>query len=171
VKKRAYRHRHIREQTGETWASRLLVCSPQTALQRLSADYMRQWIRWQPGVLFRYGCLNLPGNQETYLGGLTRCQSLFLLVPESLYEQRRRAVLLHLVSERLHIQEDMVLGAYCDVLEQKSADGGYQTGGLAWDAEAKARQVCDWLPFLAHRKEEQTLDWRWETRTGKEPFL
>lgn len=156
-----YRPFSINEHTREACASRLLVCSPQTALQRLSTDYMRQWIRWQPGVLFRYGCLQGSGSQETYLGGLTMCQNLFLLVPESLYEQRRRIVLLHMVSAYLHTQDDTVLCAYGDLVEQRSAEGYHLSDHLAWDAEAQARQVSSWLALLAHRKEEQTPDWRW----------
>lgn len=147
------------EQSLEHIAARILVCSPQSGLQRIATDWMRQWYRWQPGVLFRYGRLDLPGKgAETYLGGLTARKDLFVLVPEDLYEQRRRALLLQLARERLRLEDDATLYAYCDLAEQTSHDGSNQP---AWDAEARARQVSYWLKLLAHRREVLLSDWRW----------
>lgn len=161
MSEREHMHPQANNQRRESIASRILICSPHTALQRVSEDYMRQWIRWQPGVLFRYGCLGLPGSLEVYLGGLTVRHTLFVLVPESLYEQRRRTMLLQIASERLQTQDYTVLCAYCDRAEQESAESYNLPDHPAWDAEARARQVGYWMALLSHRKELQTPDWRW----------
>jgi hypothetical protein len=150
------------DQSRARFASRIRVYSPHTALQRVAADYMRQWIRWQPGVLFRYGCLGLQAeDREIYLGGLTARQNLFILVPESLYEQRRRAELLQIASELLQTQDHTILSAYCDLAEQECAETLTMVDHPAWNAEARARQVSSWVALLKYRKEVQTPDWRW----------
>jgi hypothetical protein len=151
-------------QSLEELASRILVYSPHTALQRLAEDYMRQWLCWQPGVLFRYGYLDLRAcDREIYLGGLTANQTLFILVPLSLYEQHRRAVLLQIARERLQTQDPSLLRTYCALVEaeKESMEHCHQTDHPAWDAEARARQVSYWARLLARRREAQTPDWRW----------
>jgi hypothetical protein len=152
------------DQRLERFASRIRVYSPHTALQRVAADYMRKWLCWQPGVLFRYGSLGfLAGEREVYLGGLTARKNLFILVPESLYEQRRRAVLLQIARESLQTEDKTILCAYCDLAEaeQDSAENGHLADHPAWNAEARARQISYWTALLSHRKVVQTPDWRW----------
>jgi hypothetical protein len=77
-------------------AARLRMCAPATALKYVSSEYMRQWYQWQPGVLFRYGKPSFSEEPEIYFGGLTVQKHLFVLVPEELYEQRRRSLLFQL---------------------------------------------------------------------------
>jgi hypothetical protein len=148
--------------TQKDVASQILVYSPQTALQRIAAEYMREWMRWQPGALFRYGCLGLhPENREVYLGGLTTQQTLFLLVPERLYEQRRRAELMQIAREILQTQDQSALLAYCLLAEQEYTETRHLQDHPAWNAEARARQVSYWVGLLKYREEKQTSDWRW----------
>ncbi len=154
-----------RDDNLERYASRILVFSPERALSRLSAVYMRQWVRWQPGVLFRYGFLGFQAcerenyRREIYLGGLTVRQTLFVLVPQSLYEKRRRAVLFQIASERLKTQDPALLRAYCELAEAEKEH--LESDHPAWDAEARARQVSYWTMLLSRRREKQTPDWRW----------
>src|SRR5258708_7284477 len=154
-------HPQISDQSLERFASRILVYSVKAALIRVAEDYMRQWIRWQPGVLFRYGCLGLQAEErEVYLGGLTTRQTLFVLVPESLYERRRRAELLQIAGKLLQTQDQTILCAYCDLVEQETTETPSVTDHPAWDAEARAPQVSYWVALLKRRKEEQTRDGR-----------
>ena len=152
------------EQHLENLASRILIYAPHTALQQLAQDYMRKWICWQPGVLFRYGCLGLHArDREMYLGGLTVNRHLFILVPHSLYIQRLRAVLFEIAGERLQSQDLALLRAYCDLTEVEKDNGENRnlTDHPALDAEARSRQVSYWVALLARRKEAQTPNWRW----------
>ena len=143
-------------------AAQILVYSPHTALQRIAADYMREWVRWQPGALFRYGCLGLhPEDREVYLGGLTTQHTLFLLVPERLYEQRRRAELMQIAREILQTQDQSTLLAYCLLAEQDYTETRHLHDHPAWNAEARARQVSYWVGLLKYREEIQIPDWRW----------
>lgn len=148
--------------TQKDAAAQILVYSPHTALQRITADYMREWMRWQPGALFQYGCLGLRDEaREVYLGGLTTQQTLFLLVPERLYEQRRRAELMQIASEILQTQDQSALLAYCLLAEQEYTETRHLHDHPAWNAEARARQVSYWVGLLKYREAKQTPDWRW----------
>jgi len=72
------------DQSLERFASRIRVYSPPTTLQRVAADYMREWLCWQPGVLFRYGSLSLlAGEREVYLGGLTVAKTCSFSCPKA----------------------------------------------------------------------------------------
>lgn len=155
---------HPHEQSLEHIASRILVCSPRTGLRRVAADDMRQWICWQPGVLFRSGCLDLlTGEPEVYLGGLTLRQHLFVFIPESVYEHRRMALFHQLARELPQMQERPVPGTDGKRVEQQDTEACsvLSPGHPVWEAEARARQVQYWLRLLSHRKEVQTPGWRW----------
>ena len=142
-------------------AARLRMCAPATALKHVSSDYMRQWYQWQPGVLFRYGMLSFLEEPEIYFGGLTVQKHLFVLVPEELYEQRRRSLLFQLARERLGTNDTAVLLSYCQLAEREIVEDCSPRDHPALDAEARARQVSYWIRLLASRQELPEPEWRW----------
>lgn len=141
-------------------AARICICTPATALKHVSSEYMRQWYQWQPGVLFRYGMLS--EGAEVYFGGLTVQKHLFVLVPEDLYEQRRRSLLFQLARERLGTNDTAVLLSYCALAEQEIIQDCSARDHPALDAEARARQVSYWIRLLAYRQELPEPAWRWQ---------
>lgn len=143
-------------------AARLRICAPETALKHVSSDYMRQWYQWQPGVLFRYGMLSLSEEPEIYFGGLTVQKQVFVLVPQELYEQRRRSLLFQLVRERLATNDVAVLLSYCELAEREIVEDFSPRDHPALDAEARARQVSYWIRLLAYRQELPMPEWRWQ---------
>lgn len=75
-------------------ATRLHMCSPETAFRLYSTIEMRHWCQQQPGILFPFGWLRFPGElPRHYVGGLVTGAVLFLFVPSWLYERHRRLLM------------------------------------------------------------------------------
>lgn len=130
-------------------AARIRTCAPAWALTQVSAEYMRQWYIWMPGMLFRYGCVCFPEElPQIYMGGLSEDQHLFVLVPEDLFKMRRRLLL----EQARSFEEKVTL----------SVDQALQVHSRAYFAlEEEARRVAYWRSLLAIRQIPQTSDWRW----------
>lgn len=144
-------------------AAHIHVCAPETALKHVCPLEMRQWYEHMPGILFRFGFFRFPGEfPRVYQGGLTKEKSLFLLVPHALFERRRRFLLFHFARERLgSTTNPALIHRYCRQAEKELAEGRYSSEHPAFCAEAQARQVHEWVRFLAYRQEKSTPDWRW----------
>jgi hypothetical protein len=143
--------------TTRSWAGRIAVYSPATALDRIE-DNLRKWYYWQPGVLFPSQSWDMASS--VYYGGLTRNQALFVLVPTDLVHARRRAYLHH-VARRMGIHEQARIDAYCEEAIREIIEDPSPRSHPALEADALARQVASWVELLASREIPQTADWRW----------
>lgn len=144
-------------------AARLRICAPETAFRFYPTLEMRTWCHLMPGVLFPFGRLRFPGEMpHLYYGGLSEEGGFFLFVPQSLYINWRRALLLQLAREHLGTTNQVILQAYCQRAEKELAEGNdIPASHPALCAEARARQVSYWARFLAYRQRGMTSDWRW----------
>lgn len=104
---------------------------------------------WQPGVLHEFGYM--PGCSQRYQGGLTREGTLFVLVPQSLVEQRRRAWLEYLAGLTLSTMDMEVIRCYCDLAEREILEDMNPRPHPAFEAKAQAHQVSYWLGLLRFR--------------------
>lgn len=145
-------------------AAHLRVCAPTTALTHVCTEEMRQWYHWMPNTLFRFGRFRFSGESaRVYQGGLSADKHLFLLVPNDLYYQHRRAVLIHYARERLGITNQAALRAYCRQAERQLSVRAdvYLCDEAILDIGCRVQQVSYWTRLLAFRQARACPSWRW----------
>jgi hypothetical protein len=143
------------------FAARIHIHAPSRLYKLIAAtDNETSYLNiWQPGVLHPFGQLPDPdtGVSESYLGGLARERTLFVLVPLSLISARRAAWLEYLAREEMtHLglptDDPARVQIYCELAWQEILQNPNPRPHIVYEADAQARQVPAWLALLKYRR-------------------
>ncbi|HEU5374888.1 MAG TPA: hypothetical protein VFV38_05585 [Ktedonobacteraceae bacterium] len=141
-------------------ATRIRVCTAATAFVHAAQAhfYNHHYYYFQAGFLLPHRVIQSEG--EACYGGLNEEQTLFVLVPVELVEQRKRDCLLQTAREHLGTDDHKQLIAYCQRAEQEFTVGCCHPHP-GFRAETQACQVAYWLGLLKRRQVLPEPSWTW----------